>query len=107
MAHPEKWTFDWFYKQCAAPCLTHPGNTYRKPRKTNMSDDDRSEFDRGYQEGLACAYREINAWTNARIDRLEPGKNQRFRDEIDRARVVLLNRIRAALPVKHYPAMWK
>jgi hypothetical protein len=107
MAHPEKWTFDWFYKPSAAPCLTHPGNTYRKPHKTNMSDDDRSDFDRGYQEGLARAYRDINAWTNARLDRIDPGKNQRLRDEIDRARVVLLQYMRSGLPVKHYPEMWK
>lgn len=69
--------------------------------------DVRSEFDRGYQEGLAQAYREINAWANARLDRLEPGKNQRMRDEIDRSRVVLLRYIRQGLPASHYPEFWK
>ena len=69
--------------------------------------DQRSEFDRGFQEGLAQAYRDINTCANARMDRLEPGKNQKLRDEIDTTRIVLLRYIRAGLPIKHYPEMWK
>ena len=69
--------------------------------------DERTEFDKGFQAGLAQAYRQINAWSDARLGRLDPGKNKKMRDEIDRARLVLLRYIRAGLPTRHYPEFWK
>jgi hypothetical protein len=69
--------------------------------------DNRSDFDKGFHEGMLAAYREISAWSQARLDRLEPGKNQRMRDEIEIAQRSLLHRLRARLPVKFYPECWK
>ena len=71
-----------------------------------MTTDSRSDFDRGFQDGMRAAYREIKSWSKARLDRLEPGKNQRMRDEIEFAQVTLLHRLRHQLPIQHYPAAW-
>lgn len=108
MAHPEKWTFDWFYnKQRAADELTRPANTYKTQSKTNMSNDSRSEFDKGYQAGLMQAYQEVDAWCKFRLDQLQPGKSKTYRDEVDLARVKLLHRLRYYLPAQHFPEVWK
>lgn len=74
--------------------------------RKRMKVDDRSDFDKGFQDGMRAAYREVEAWSKARLDRLEPGKNQRMRDEIEFAQVSLLHRLRHHLPIQHYPAAW-
>ena len=68
--------------------------------------DARSDFDRGFQEGMLAAYREVKSWSQARLDRLDPGKNQRMRDEIEFAQASLLHRLRYRLPVQFYPYAW-
>lgn len=77
-----------------------------RPREDEMATDNRSDFDRGFQDGMRAAYQEIKSWSQARLDRLEPGKNQRMRDEIEFAQVTLLHRLRHQLPIQHYPAAW-
>lgn len=67
----------------------------------------RSEFDRGFQDGVLLAYREISMWSQARLDRLDPGKNRRMRDDIEHAHATLLRLLRHRLPQKHYPEVWK
>ena len=71
------------------------------------SPDDRSDFDKGFHEGVLSAYREISMWSQARLDRLEPGKSQRMRDDIEHAHVTLLRLLRHRLPQKHYPGVWR
>lgn len=71
------------------------------------SPDIRSEFDHGFHEGVLSAYREISMWSQARLDRLEPGKNKRMRDDIEHAHVTLLRLLRHRLPPKHYPEVWR
>jgi hypothetical protein len=72
-----------------------------------MIDDNRSEFDKGYQAGVMQAYREVSMWTQARLDRLEPGKSKRYRDEVELASVRLLHLLRYHLPAQHFPEVWK
>ena len=55
--------------------------------------DDRSEYDKAFQDGLLFAHREVELWTQARLDRIPPGKNQRLRDEIKHSEKQLLQRI--------------
>ena len=69
--------------------------------------DNRSEFDRGFHDGLLAAYREIESWSQARLDRLDPGKNQKMRDDIETAHKVLLYRLRYHLPPEIYPEVWR
>ena len=69
--------------------------------------DARSEFDRGYHEGIAAAYRDVAAWSDARLDRLDPGKSKAMRLEIETARALLLHRLRYYLPQRLYPEFWR
>ena len=55
--------------------------------------DDRSEYDKAFQDGLLFAHREVELWSQARLDRIPPGKNQRLRDEIKHSEKQLLKRI--------------
>lgn len=71
------------------------------------SPDDRSDFDKGFHEGFLSAYCEISMWSQARLDRLEPGKSQRMRDDIAHAHAILLRLLRHRLPQNHYPRVWK
>ena len=69
--------------------------------------DDRTEFDRGFQDGIASAYRTVKTWSNARLDRLEPGKGKTMRLEIESAQIKLLYQLRYHLPTQFYPEIWK
>lgn len=69
--------------------------------------DNRSEFDKGFHEGMLAAYREVSMWSQARLDQLQPGKNQKMRDDIESAHKVLQRRLRHYLPAALYPAAWK
>lgn len=66
--------------------------------------DERSQFLRGYQAGVMQAYREVNSWSNARLQRLE-SKASRYEAEL--ARTSLLRLLRYYLPVQHFPEVWK
>lgn len=70
-------------------------------------EDQRTDFDKGYHDGLFAAYREIESWSKARLDRLEPGKSQKMRDEVEQAKISLLHRIRHSLPIRFYPKVWE
>jgi hypothetical protein len=72
-----------------------------------MTDDTRSEFDKGYQAGLMEAYNICDMWCKARLDRLEPNKQKAVRTEVDSARARLLHLLRYHLPAQHFPQAWK
>lgn len=69
--------------------------------------DIRSEFDKGFHEGVLAAYREVGMWSSARLDRIEPMKNQKMRDEIEFSHRTLLRLLRHHLPASLYPEVWK
>ena len=69
--------------------------------------DNRSDFDKGFHEGMLSAYREVSSWSQSRLDMLDPGKNKKMRDDIETAHKVLQYRLRYYLPPEIYPEVWK
>jgi len=68
-----------------------------------MDSGQKTEFDQGYEAGINSACRWIDQYIGARIDKIDPRKNQRKRDELDSIRKTLIRYINPRFKIEEVP----
>lgn len=75
-------------------------NSATKERSKPMDSEKTTEFECGYEAGISYACRWIEEYMDARKGRLEPGKNQRKRDELELIKKTLIRYLDPKRPPK-------